>query len=491
MGGAAVFAEYVYERSSAEFSDRVLLTDPDGLEKETGYGDYFADRGFRVIRYMDDLRLRLEYGDALCGGGKFLLITDGEQYVPYDVLRRFRRCEASLASLFPRLDAAAVRETPRIDYDLLALAYRRSFPDLRSRERTRAFIEKTVYGRENVKEYLFIKNRELHRQAAEAKDYRDWLRAAERKAAVDCMAAEFELEAETGDLHARFAGYILANYGKLSSVIDREGPVLVSRAMEYMGEHSERFAVVVMDGMSEFDWRVLSRGFDGVSYEKTGAFAMIPTTTSISRQCLLSNKYPRQLRDPWTLSWERAEFMECARGLGFAPGQIGYERGYDAGFGAFVRCAAVVINEVDDLVHAQMLGRPGMLHDVGALAKQGRLAGLVRRLLNRGFDVYITSDHGNTPCTGMGTLRSTGVEVETRSRRMLILKDFADKRRLMEQYGLVDFPKYFLDKEWDYLLCGTGRSFDTRGKEVMSHGGMTLDEAVVPFIKIKAVENNG
>ena len=37
----------------------------------------------------------------------------------------------------------------------------------------------------------------------------------------------------------------------------------------------------------------------------------------------------------------------------------------------------------------------------------------------------------------------------------------------------------------------SGESFDAKGDEVMSHGGITIDEVIIPFIKIKAVDNNG
>ena len=52
---------------------------------------------------------------------------------------------------------------------------------------------------------------------------------------------------------------------------------------------------------------------------------------------------------------------------------------------------------------------------------------------------------------------------------------------------------YFADasKENDYLICAAGTSFDSKGDDVMSHGGITVDEVIVPFITIKAVENNG
>ena len=56
---------------------------------------------------------------------------------------------------------------------------------------------------------------------------------------------------------------------------------------------------------------------------------------------------------------------------------------------------------------------------------------------------------------------------------------------------MIEYPKYYLDKSYDYLLCRAGRSFDNRGEQLMSHGGITIDEVIVPFITIKAGENNG
>ena len=83
-------------------------------------------------------------------------------------------------------------------------------------------------------------------------------------------------------------------------------------------------------------------------------------------------------------------------------------------------------------------------------------------------------------------------ETETKSHRMVVLKDFADKSAIMEKYpGLIEYPKYYLDKQFDYLICGIGGSFDAKGEEVMNHGGITIDEVIVPFIRIKAVDNNG
>ena len=143
------------------------------------------------------------------------------------------------------------------------------------------------------------------------------------------------------------------------------------------------------------------------------------------------------------------------------------------------------------MVHAQTQGRIGMYHDIKLLTGQKKLSNMVRRFLADGFDVYISADHGNTACVGLGRIMGSGVEVETKSHKMVVLKDFADKESLIQKYGLIEYPKYYLPKEYDYLICNVGESLDVKGEAVMTHGGMSLDEVVVPFIKIKAVQNNG
>mgnify|MGYP000771137914 FL=1 len=132
-----------------------------------------------------------------------------------------------------------------------------------------------------------------------------------------------------------------------------------------------------------------------------------------------------------------------------------------------------------------------MLNDDTVLMKQNKLAELTKRLLKDGFDVYITADHGNTPCTGLGRLTGSGVEVETRSHKMVVLKDFANKDSLIERYGLLEYPKYYLPKDYDYLICNVGDSLDIKGENVITHGGISLDEVVVPFIIARTEDYHG
>ena len=83
-----------------------------------------------------------------------------------------------------------------------------------------------------------------------------------------------------------------------------------------------------------------------------------------------------------------------------------------------------------------------------ALEQAGEIVRIVvANLIADGFDVYISADHGNTACVGLGRIMGSGVEVETKSHKMVVLKDFADKESLIQKYGLIEYPKYYLPKE--------------------------------------------
>ena len=488
-----MFADLLYEKSSAAYEKHVLLIDEDALEDKTEYCAYFAGKGFQIIRYENDLVYRVKYEEAVkAGDSKILMLASPGVYIPYDVQKSFRAFKVSLAKLFPNLNASVVKRTPELNYDLLCMAYKKNFSDLTAAEDTKEFLEEIVYGKSNIREYVKLLCKQLKTAVGEAKTYKDWFAIAELKAEIHVLSEQYRIPVDVEEANYSFVDFVLKGFGKLSVEMNPSAPVLVSRTMEYIADHSKKFVFIVMDGMSEFDWRIISKSFAGIHYEKGQSMAMIPTVTSISRQCLLSNKFPKELENPWSQSKEKKEFGECAKSLGFTEAQIGYERGYDADFGAAVKCAAIIINDVDDMVHGQLQGRLGMYNDIKVLADQHRLVDTVKRMLVQGFDVYISADHGNAPCTGMGKLMKTGVETETKSRRMIVLKDFANKDSLFEKYeNLIEYPGYYLDKQFDYLICGVGESFDAKGDEVMSHGGITIDEVIVPFIKIKAVDNNG
>jgi hypothetical protein len=104
--------------------------------------------------------------------------------------------------------------------------------------------------------------------------------------------------------------------------------------------------------------------------------------------------------------------------------------------------------------------------------------------MKQGFDVYITADHGNTECIGAGALKRTGIETETKSKRMIVLKDFADVSDELATRTFV-YPGYYCDRKFQYRICKGRTSFDNKNEIVMTHGGISLEEVVVPFVEVR------
>jgi hypothetical protein len=59
------------------------------------------------------------------------------------------------------------------------------------------------------------------------------------------------------------------------------------------------------------------------------------------------------------------------------------------------------------------------------------------------------------------------------------------------QWTLLECPSGFLPQGLRYYVCPSGVSFDNPGENVMSHGGMSIDEVVVLFITVRAGACNG
>jgi len=67
-----------------------------------------------------------------------------------------------------------------------------------------------------------------------------------------------------------------------------------------------------------------------------------------------------------------------------------------------VRIAGLVVDKVDKIMHGMEMGTAGMHNQVCQWAKQPYLNTLLDLLLDRGFRVYLTSDHGNIEAEGCG-----------------------------------------------------------------------------------------
>ena len=475
----------VAELLSIRYEKRLLIFDLGEFWELFDYAKLLRSEGFQVYYYHDVESFRLLFETEIRNtSNKCAVIVNEDRYVPYDIRSTFYEVVLSIPALFPKLDEAVILKS-KADLGIISFTYNEVFVDKLSAAQTQDFIEDKVFNRFNVKNYCELVLASVFQEiSAIAISYSQWFEIAKLKASLEVYEARVGIRIDMSFVDEAFINFLLDDYKKLSGYVSGTAPVILPKVLDFIAK--DRTALIVMDGMSLFDFNILSRYFDGIEYEFYCTYALIPTTTAISRQCLLSGKYPVQLESPFTLGKEEKEFYDSAARQGFNRQQTAYINGYDVRIGPFTKLLAIVLNDIDDIAHSQKQGRQGMFNDITLLAKSSKLQQLIRSLYKMGFTVYLTSDHGNTLCKGIGILRNVGVEAETKAKRMMILKDFAHMSdELIE--NTIEYPAYYLNKSYRYLICKTGISFDSKNDEVITHGGISTDEVIVPFVKIKAV----
>jgi len=154
---------------------------------------------------------------------------------------------------------------------------------------------------------------------------------------------------------------------------------------------------------------------------------------------------------------------------------------------ARTRALCLVVNKIDDLVHDATLGTTDFQASLHVwLEEYGRrVEEVIAGLLARGFTVYLTSDHGHVEARGFGQ-PSEGLTVGTRGRRARIYSDrhaAANVQQSFPQTLLWSDDGLLPDDLW--VLMPEGRyAFATFNETIVTHGGPTLDEVVVPLVTI-------
>ena len=473
----------IKELFALKYEDKLLISDFEKLSFL--YLKVLYENGFQIFYYDNIEQFRMKYESEIREKKvRVAVILRKEMYIPYDITCNFYQVLFSLERIYPKLNAKVIREHMR-DLPLIDKAYEALLESVETPKDTKEFIKKQVFNKSNVGRFCDDELAYWNAKLAEKLSYKDWIEYAERKALLEYYAVQVGINLQFEDMEKAFSDYVMTDYKKLSGEPATEFPAILPKVTEFITPG--KVALIVVDGMSEFDFEILSRYFDNIEYEQYGSFALVPTVTAISRQSLLTGKYPQELDNPFLLSKEKHGFIKNGIELGYQEKQLQYERGYEFDIEPMTKFISIIVNDIDNLVHGQLQGRIGMYNDIKVLAESLKLQKLIKRLQQFGFTVYITADHGNTPCVGTGSLKSFGVETETRSKRMLVLKEFATQFEQLEN-RMFTYPGYYLDKKYQYFICKNGISLDNKDEAVMTHGGISIEEVIVPFIKIKVVK---
>lgn len=281
-------------------------------------------------------------------------------------------------------------------------------------------------------------------------------------------------------------------------------PVMLHHLPRYVARHiaddrTHKAALVVVDGLSFDQWVVLRAALaDGVRriLVRDGAlFAWIPTITAISRQAVFSGLVPAYFPDTiHTTDREPALWSRFWMDQGLKRNEVAYVKRLGDGPLEDVekvvahpktRVVGLVVDKVDRIMHGMDLGSAGMYNQVRQWSQQPFMGNLVDLLVAAGYQIYLTSDHGNVEASGCGR-PAEGAVADLRGERARIYSDQALRDRVRERFpNAVEWPPAGLPSDCLPLLAPRRAAFVREGERIVGHGGMALEEVIVPFVRIE------
>ena len=150
-----------------------------------------------------------------------------------------------------------------------------------------------------------------------------------------------------------------------------------------------------------------------------------------------------------------------------------------------IRALGLVVDKVDKIMHGMELGAAGMLNQVRQWTEEGFLAGLLDVLFDGDFAVFLTADHGNIVAEGHGR-PAEGVIADLRGERVRVYSDSILRSRVKGRFPrAIEWPALGLPEHYLALLAPARTAFVREGKRIVGHGGISLEEVVVPMIQIE------
>lgn len=261
----------------------------------------------------------------------------------------------------------------------------------------------------------------------------------------------------------------------------------------------DRVALLVMDGLSLADWQLISTTWRARHpewrFEERLVLAQVPTVTSVSRQALVSGLRPVDFAD--TLDGVRAEPRRWAEfwaahelsGQACAYTTMALDRDDppEQRDDARIRALCLVDGTIDELLHGASLGAADVQASLRVWLQDysPKLETLLEELLERGYALYLTSDHGHVEARGMGQ-PSEGVTVMTRGKRARVYSDPYASERVRQGYPKTVLWERdgLLPKGLSVLMPAGRLAFAPYNNIVVTHGGLTIEEVVVPLVGI-------
>lgn len=348
---------------------------------------------------------------------------------------------------------------------------------------------------------------------AEDARYEEWLHHARGWAELVALSLDIDagldesvsqkVTAIQAQIDSIFESWLLKRYSGLIN-LPPAPPVMLHHLPRYAARYIaddkiHKVAILVVDGLSFDQWIVmrtaLSAGDRNYLFRENALFAWIPTITTVSRQTIFSGRAPIYFPNSiHTTDREPALWSQFWMDQGLNQNEVAYIKrlgdGPLEGVEEIIahpktRVIGLVVDKVDKIMHGMELGSAGMHNQVRQWMQQPFMQRLIDLLLDAGFRVLLTSDHGNVEATGCGR-PAEGAVADLRGERVRIYSDQVLRSQIKERFPeACEWEPVGLPNDYLCLLAPKRSAFVRETERTVGHGGLSLEEVIVPLVRIE------
>lgn len=341
--------------------------------------------------------------------------------------------------------------------------------------------------------------------------YTDWIAFALKWAELSALihtASNADHKKRYSDLgqklNALFADWLEIHYASLIN-LPPSTPAMLHHVPRHLARYMEdpksnKVALVVIDGLSLDQWvtvrNIIQKQNSDLVLRESATFAWIPTLTSVSRQAIFSGKPP--IYFPSSINSTNSEeklWKQFWQGHDVSKLDIAYKRSLGDGDAeaamdslinpAQTKVVGLVIDKVDKIMHGMQLGAAGMHNQIDQWCRGEYLISLLNYLSSHGYEIWITSDHGNIESIGKGR-PTEGAIAESRGERVRIYPTQELRSQISSTFTFARewLPSGLPDGYFPLIATGND-AFVNEGESIVGHGGVAIEEVIVPLIKIE------
>ncbi len=288
-------------------------------------------------------------------------------------------------------------------------------------------------------------------------------------------------------LNQRFQRFVDNVYPSLFSLSGVRTPVVISRMLEYIKAQPEkRKSLLVLDGMNYWQWQIIANKLSdsGLAVLTKTSMAYIPTITAWSRQALFRGCKPN-LDD--TNAKEAQYFAEYWGKFGYNSHQVdflSYSHNKPLVADSIsddISILGIVCNDLDDIMHGAVLGDQQLLTATQQWLQTSKILEYISGLRDKGFKVFITTDHGNVEAIGIKNLKQKEkVGSLSRGSRFIHFSNETMLNNFKEQN-----PNLAIGTRDNSVFLKHEDAFTDQNVKIVTHGGSHLWEVLIPFGEIQ------